>query len=685
MKKNKFILKPVALLLSAVAGAAFAGGEQTVTLGEVEVRAAQSGLPGIASSASEGTVTGQQLENRPLLRPAETLEVIPGLVVSQHSGDGKANQYYLRGFNLDHGTDFATWVMGMPVNLPSHAHGQGYTDLNFLIPELVERMTYRKGPYYASTGDFSSAGSARIDYVRQLSAPFVDLGAGSFGYQRLLAAGSPAVADGKLLLAAEVSHYDGPWSVPEHFQKNNFIARYSRGSRDNGWSVALMGYQADWTATDQVAQRAVDSGVVGRYGSLDPTTGGQTKRYSLSGDWAAREGNTRQRLNLYAIDYSLDLWSNFTYATNTTQGDQFLQADRRQVYGGNASQTWLSELAGKALETSIGLDVRRDEIGRVGLYQTEKRSVYNTVREDRVKQTSLGLWGEAQVQWLEKFRTTLGLRGDAYQFEIHNNNAANSGNKQVGLLSPKLGLVFGPWAETELYANYGMGFHSNDGRGAVAKVDPATGNPVQSVKPLARTKGYELGVRTAWLPGLQSALALWQLDIESELVFVGDAGTTEASRPSRRTGIEWANFWKPVDWLTLDADYALSRARYTQDDPAGNYIPGAVERVASLGINLTPAAPWSVGLRGRYFGGRPLIEDNSVRSRDSLLFNLHLAYKYSPKLRFSVDVMNLFDRKASDIDYYYESQLRNETAPVSDLHSHPTERRTVRFGMRVSF
>lgn len=678
--KNILILLPLSLLLHR----AWAGG--IPTLSEVEVRAGSNTLLGVASSANEGTVTARQLENRPLLRPAETLEVVPGLIVSQHSGDGKANQYYLRGFNLDHGTDFATWVMGMPVNLPSHAHGQGYTDLNFLIPELVERMTYRKGPYYASEGDFSSAGSVRIDYRRRFDAPFVDLTAGAFGYQRLLAGASPAIAGGHLLLAAETSHYDGPWQVPERFRKDNFVARYGRGSRDNGWSVALMGYEADWTATDQVAVRAVDQGMIGPYGSLDPSTGGHTRRYSLSADWAARQGNARQRVSLYAIDYQLDLWSNFTYALdNPVRGDQFLQADRRQTYGGHAAQTWFGELAGKPVEASIGLDLRQDRIGRVGLYKTERRQVYDTVREDKVRQTSLSLWTEAQVQWLEKCRATFGLRGDAYDFQVSSNLAENSGSRRVGLLSPKLGLVFGPWAETELYLNFGTGFHSNDGRGAMTRIDPASGAAVSPVKPLARTRGHEAGVRTAWLPGLHSTLSLWQLDIESELLFIGDAGTTEASRASRRTGIEWANYWQPADWLTLDADYSFSRARYVQHDPAGNFIPGAVERVASLGLNLTPAGPWSAGLRGRYFGPRPLTEDNSVRSPDSLLFNLHLAYRPHARLRVTLDVLNLFDRRVSDIDYFYPSRLRHETVAIADRHTHPAERRMVRAGVRISF
>ncbi|HTY99728.1 MAG TPA: TonB-dependent receptor plug domain-containing protein, partial [Rhodocyclaceae bacterium] len=296
------------LLFAAVA--AHAGG--IPTLAEVKVTAGEEGLIGEAASATEGTVTAAQLENRPLLRPAEVLEVVPGLIVSQHSGDGKANQYYLRGFNLDHGTDFAASVLGMPGNLPTNAHGQGYLDLQFLIPELVERMQYRKGPYAADTGDFATAGAVAIDYFRQLDADFVQATVGQDGYRRALLAGSPEAGAGRLLYAFEWTANDGPWQVPENIGKQNALLRYSLGTRDNGWSVAAMAYRATWDSTDQVPQRAVDVGLIGRYGSLDPTDGGRVGRYSLSGEWSAKSGDRWSRANAYVIDYSLDLWSNFT-------------------------------------------------------------------------------------------------------------------------------------------------------------------------------------------------------------------------------------------------------------------------------------------------------------------------------------------------------------------------------------
>ncbi|WP_295007402.1 TonB-dependent receptor [uncultured Dechloromonas sp.] len=671
-----------------------AAAHESSELSAVEVRARAENLEGIAVSGSEGVVSSQRLAAVPILRPGEALEMVPGLIVTQHAGDGKANQYFLRGFNLDHGTDFATFVGGVPVNMPGHAHGQGYTDLNFLIPELVEQIHFRKGPYFAEEGDFSSAGAAHIDYFRRLDASLAQLTLGRNGYARSLLAGSPRVGSGSLLYGLELFHNDGPWEVEENYRKFNGVLRYSQGTRNDGFALTGMAYRGTWTSTDQVAQRAIASGRVGRFGTLDPTTGGETSRYSLSGEWARRWDSAQSKANVWWLQSSLDLWSNFQYCLNDyassgtcAGGDQFKQAERRQAGGFAASHAVYDRWGGFEVENSIGVQGRVDRLNPVGLYATNARQTRSTVREDKVSQRSLALWAQNETRWAGWFRSVQGLRADAYAFDVDSSLAANSGKAGDQMLTPKLALIFGPWQKTELYLNYGHGFHSNDARGTTIRVDPADGvTPLQTVKPLVRTRGYEFGVRSEPLAGWQSTLSLWKLDSASELLFVGDAGTTEASRPSRRYGVEWTNFYALSDWLAVDADLAWSHARFRDYDPAaGDYIPGAVAATANIGLTLDHLGPWFGALRLRYFGPRPLSEDNSIRSGGSALTNLRVGYKLDKRTQVALDVYNLFDRPVNDIEYWYDSRLAGEAAAVNDRHIHPSEPRSLRLTFSLRF
>jgi outer membrane receptor protein involved in Fe transport len=690
-------------VLALLAGAALADDVKRPTgdreLSAVEVRAKAEDMSGIASAGSEGVVARERVEALPLLRPAEALELVPGMIATQHSGDGKANQYFLRGFNLDHGTDFRTTVAGVPVNMPTHAHGQGYTDLNFLIPELVDRVRYRKGPYYADEGDFSSAGAAHIDYARKLDGTLASLTYGSGQYGRALLAGSPEVGRGNLLYALEWSHNDGPWQVPEHFRKLNGVLRYSQGSRNDGWSVTGMAYRAEWTATDQVPKRAVDSGVIKRFGSLDPTSGGETHRYSLSADWARSGQGSQSRANVWAFDYALDLYSNFTYCAadfdatgSCDNGDQFKQKDRRRAGGFDLGHTVYGRWGAFDVENTIGADGRLDRIRPVGLYSTTARTVTAVTREDEVSQRSLALYVQNQTYWLPWLRTQLGLRADHYRFDVDSNVPENSGKRSDHMLSPKFAAIFGPWAETEIYTNWGRGFHSNDARGSTIRVDPVTrlnvdadGNPIRRVDPLVRSTGYELGLRSKPAEGWQTTVALWRLDLDSELLFVGDAGITEPSRPSRRQGVEWNNLWTVNRWLSFDADLSFSHARFRDRAPEGDHIPGAVATTANLGMTVDALGPWFGALRLRYFGPRPLIEDNTEKSASTTLANLRLGYRVDRRTTLALDVFNLFDRKASDIDYWYSSQLRGEAAAVDGIHFHPAEPRNFRLTLTHRF
>ncbi len=541
---------------------------------------------GSSDAASQGVIRSELLKSRPALRPGEVLEFVPGVIVTQHSGDGKANQYFLRGFNLDHGTDFATTVNGLPVNMPTHGHGQGYSDLNFLIPELVDRIEYRNGPYFAKNGDFASAGSADIVYRHTLNAPFA---AGSFE----LTAGI------RLLGAVELQRNDGPWTVPERLHKTNAVLTLSGGTVTEGWSASLMGYDAHWISTDQIPQRLIDAGTYngqpfGRFGSLDPTDGGETQRSSLSGEWHRQTAAEATKVAVYAVDYQLKLFSNFSYALERPgDGDQFSQQDKRSVFGLSVSHAFDHQLGSLPARTEIGLQLRHDRI-RVGLFDTVARSITGVTRDDKVRETMLGVYGQTSVEVTPWLRTVFGLRADNARFDVDSlslSQMAISGSARSNLLSPKFALVLGPWAKTEFFFNAGRGFHSNDARGTTATADPRTGAPVGRVPGLVASRGMELGVRTEWIPGLQSSLALWKLDFNSELVYVGDAGATEPNRPSTRRGIEWNNRWNPLPWLLVDADPAWTHARFSDSDPAGDRIPNSVDKVASIAVTARDLGP----------------------------------------------------------------------------------------------
>ncbi|MET0323212.1 MAG: TonB-dependent receptor [Duganella sp.] len=628
---------------------------------------------GSADAASEGTVTANLIANRPALRTGELLEFVPGMIVTQHSGDGKANQYFLRGFNLDHGTDFATYVDAMPVNLPSNAHGQGYSDLNFIIPELVQRIDYRKGPYFADEGDFSSAGAAHLHLADSLPRGLASLTLGSYGYQRAVLADSLRMADGKLLYGVELGRNDGPWDAPEHVRKASAMLRFGSGDARRGYDLTAMVYRNRWHATDQVPQRAVTQGLIGRFGVIDPSDGGRADRASLS--WSMRDKSDARATEAaaYLVRSRLDLFSNFTYLLNDpVNGDQFQQSERRTMGGVNASTAAVANWSGVDVRNKFGVQTRYDHIAPLGLYSTVARQRTATVREDRVRQASAGVYWENTAYWRPTLRTVLGARYDAYRFDV--NGAAVTAHRA----SPKLAAIWGPWARTEYFINYGTGFHSNDARGVVLASNRAT--------PLVATRGAELGVRSEWLPGLQTSLSLWTLDVDSELVFAGDSGQTEASRPSRRRGVEWSSHYIAAPWLLFDLDLSASRARYRQDDPAGNYVPEALDKVASFGITVKDRGPWLGGLELRYFGRRPLLEDNSVRSGSTTLVYGRVGYQFTSRTRLVLDGFNLFDRQASDIDYYYASRLPGEPREgVDDVHFHPVEPRTARLTLNHRF
>jgi hypothetical protein len=657
------------------------------TLEEVVVEGRRQDLIGEVRSASEGVIGQEQLELRAISRPGDVLEAIPGLIATQHSGSGKANQFYLRGFNLDHGTDFSTFIDGMPVNMRTHGHGQGYTDVNFLIPELIRTISYVKGPYHAELGDFSSAGGAQIQTYRELPQNQLIAAAGENGYLRGLAAASGDLGQGVLLGAIEASEYDGPWTdIDEDARKVNGLLRYSGSGNALDWDVLVKYYDSSWNSADQIPQRAVDSGLIDPFGSLDTSVGGDTSRASASAALGWNSRRAAHRVNAYVIDYELQLWSNFTYLLDDpVNGDQFEQLDNRTIYGGEWQTDWISGANSKHLHHRSGVQVRYDDISAVGLFNTRERQRLSTTRLDSVDEFSVGAWYELEWSLSEQFSAIVGLRADYYDFEVNSDLPENSGSTSDSLVSPKFNLIWTLAEDRELYFSAAGGFHSNDARGTVISVDPKTGEPVDTVDPLVRSWGAETGLRWRWDQRLNSSLALWYLELDSELLYVGDAGATEASRPSERYGLEFNNYFQLNENWTLEADFAWTDSSFSDFAPEGDHIPGAIDAVASAAATVELPSGFFGSIRLRYFSAYPLIEDNSVRSDGSSMLNLLAGWQLGD-WRLQAEVLNLLDSSDHDVDYFYASRLPGEPSEgVEDVHYHIFEPRQVRLQASWSF
>lgn len=642
-------------------------------------------LVGTAATASMGYVGRRDLALRPLLREGELLETVPGMILTQHSGDGKSNQMFVRGFNLDHGTDFLTLVDGMPVNIPTHAHGQGYTDLNFIIPELVDHVEYRLGGYYADVGDFGSAGSAHLRLRRDLERPLLRTELGEGAYRRVVAAGALETGAGTLLAGAEVKGYDGPWDVAQDLRKLSGVVRHTWRSGNDVVTLTGLGYTNRWSATDQIPRRAVESGLITRLAPVDSTLGGETSRWSLSGAWTRTTASSSRRVDAYAIRYDLDLYSNFTYfLDDPASGDQIRQRDRgRWTVGAALVDRRSIGRAARGHELTTGVQLRGD-LADVTLARARERSVTSVVRSDEVAQWSAGGFVQLVTPWTPSLRTIAGLRGDVYRYDVTSDLAANTGTAAAGIVSPKLSAVWAAGERTELYASVGLGFHGNDARGTVMNVDPASGDAVEPVDPLVRSRGAEIGLRASPVAGLRTTIALWTVGLDSELVFVGDAGTTEAGDASRRVGLTVATYYGLRSGLSADLDVSLARARFL-DVPAGeDRIPGAMENVIAGGLTWEPRAegPFAT-LRLRRFGAYPLLEDDAVRAGSTSLLNLGVGYTLRG-VRLALSVLNLLDAEGSDIEYYYPSRLPGEVGSgVDDVHFHPIEPRQLRIALTI--
>jgi hypothetical protein len=645
---------------------------------------------GVATSSSEGRVARADLELRPRGRIGEVLEAIPGLIATQHSGPGKSNQLFLRGFNLDHGTDFSVHFDGVPINFRTHGHGQGYLDLNFMIPELVRSLDFRKGPYRADVGDFSSAGASFFETFDQLPDSIASLTVGEHHFVRGLVAANVPSDLGEVVVAVEGKTFDDPFKLDADLMHVNAFAKLTRPLGSGTLRASALGYHAEWNSTDQIPRRAIGSPDpdirISRLGFEDPDAGGETTRVGATFQWD-EEGNDPLGLSTYFLYYRFKLFSNFTYyLDNPVDGDEFSQREERFVWGAAAKKDWTLPLLGSPVDLTTGLDTRLDVIQDIGLTDTEARQRLSTVRRDDVDEWSAAGYAEARWSPFDWMTWIAGVRGDLFLFGVDTRagvgSDTNSGTEVDALVSPKLSLILRPTDTIALYLNGGGGYHSNDARGTTLRVTPS-GETVDPVDPLARQWGAEWGAR--WQPDHRFHLtgAVWFLTSSSELVYVGDAGETEPQGSSRRYGLELTAFLRPVDWIAFDAAYAISDAEFKNAPSGQDRIPGAIESVLSAGATLT-AGPFSGSVRVRHFGAYPLLEDNTERAGSTTLVNLGANVDWG-RLRFGVTVINLFDSKDNDIEYYYASRLQSEPAPVEDVHLHPVAPRQVRATLTARF
>jgi len=650
-------------------------------LEEIVVTSQRLGLIGTATSASQGVVVNNELALAPAFRPGQLLETVPGLDVTSHSGEGKANQYLLRGYNLDHGTNLGISVDGMSVNEPTHAHGQGYADVNFLVPELATDIHYAKGTYYAPEGDFSSVGAVHIAYLDRLS-PIATATMGTLGFQRLFSGGSIARGEGNWLGALELQHYNGPWNHADDQRKINAALRYSAGDERNGYSWTAMLYHGTWNSTTDQPERAYSEGLIDRYGSLDPADGGHAQRASLSAQYHAVRWEGQLQANAYMIDNQLTLWNNFThYLLDPVNGDQEAQHEGRTTLGAGADYSRTDHLFGHTNDWTIGVQLRHDSLAvsrlptldRVPLPASD--SPLGFKESDQVHLSAVGLYFQSTTHWNSWLRSVLGARED---FQSGADAGTNQGSANAALFEPKGSLIFTPADTTEIYLSAGRGFHSDDLRG----VTQARGAPL-----LATQVGQEIGLRQQFTRRIAATLALFSLDAQSETTYNPDIGQDEAGPASRRRGFELNLTVQATRWLELYASYSANHARFKTpfDDGTGHlgtYLPNAPFATGSLTTYVKNLGSWSGALEYRYLGAFPLSSDDVVQGHGYGEWNGDVHRTLGHRWSASLGVYNLLGVRADAAEFWYVDRLPGEPAAgVADLHRHPLEPRAFRLSL----
>lgn len=625
------------------------------------------------SAASSFAVRDREFNLRPIGSVQDILRVTPGLVLVQHSGGGKANQYFLRGFDIDHGTDLALSIDGIPINMVSHGHGQGYADTNFIIPEVVERVEVSKGPYFANQGDFATAGAVNMvsrDSFEHSSVGFGlsgSPGRGALGYRGLLIA-SPKFANGvKATFAAELGRQNGPFDNPEGWNKYKLFNKLTLPVNDaSSITIGQMSYGGAWHGSGQIPARSVERGDISRFGSIAPDEGGYTSRHQAYVQYKLRPSeNAEVKALAYVGVYKFNMFSNFTLALrDPDNGDEIEQVDRRTFYGAKLSYRVVHEIEGVRFDTTIGGDGRSDDIQNQ-LRNTLHRRELSRVADNDINSTFLGAYANEEVTLLKWLRLVGGGRADMVAFAVDDKRVQPPGGRPTGgvdsahQFSPKGSVIVSPLqsepAQLDVYVNYGHGFHSNDVRGAFA-------NP--KVTPLTRAIGEEVGARTRLFNRWDLAIALWQLDLDNETVWIGDEGTNEAGGATTRRGLELETRYEITKWLAADADITFTRSRFKAN--AGN----------GSGLALAPKQTWSGGLSARHalgpgvaragfrfygVGDRPASDDGALVAPGFTMFDVHAGYKLR-RFDLALDVENLFNSATRAAQFATTGRLRSEPA-----------------------
>jgi outer membrane receptor protein involved in Fe transport len=627
------------------------------------------------TTASAASVRARDLEQRPRFRPADVLEVAPGLLVVQHAGGGKSNQYFLRGFDADHGTDIALSVDGVPFNNVSHGHGQGYADPHFVIPELVERVDVQEGPYFAASGDFATAGAIDLRLRRTVNRTSLLLDAAMYGRYRALAIVNVGAAAVRGYIAAELGHQDGPFLMAQNFNHVNVVGSWTLPlARGVDLSLTTSSYLGAWNASGQVPARLIDQPYLGRiftqFDSIDPTEGGQSERHSLTAELRARgDRGSELVVSAYAVNYRLNLFSNFTFfANNPARGDMIEQSDSRRMGGVKASYRVGHRIDRWRFETTVGTQVRVDSIDN-GLFLSQARRRYETVQQSAIAQASIGLYAQEDIHPTRWLRMVLGLRADVFHFGVQDLGSANTppdptrtGSRQALMASPKATVVLSPVEHLDFYLNYGSGFHSNDARGVV--------RPTMAVTPLARAQGYEVGMRWHTIPRLEVALSAWGIDLESEIVWIGDEGTTEARGPTRRLGLTTEARLDLTSWLRADVDLSVVHALFTLEPANNNAIALAPPFTLTAGLTANHPIGLSGAVRLRAIGDRPATTDRSLTAEGFAILSAQVGYRHR-WFELSLLGENLLNSRWREAQFANESRLAHEPAAVSDIHFTP--------------